>query len=180
MPQRGAVRHLPNVLTTLRLAAIPVFVGLLLQATHGRSWAAGLLFGGASLTDWFDGYLARRLDVSTRYGRLVDPLADRLLIASAAILLWHHGRVPLIAVALILGRDIVLLTGLGLAADRGYELSVVYVGKAATFLLMTALGVLMVTPTGALVPRAILYAGIALSLGAGAIYVATARRRLRA
>jgi CDP-diacylglycerol--glycerol-3-phosphate 3-phosphatidyltransferase len=180
MPRSGAVRQIPNILTTLRLLAIPVFVVALWTATHGRSWVAGLIFAGASITDWFDGYLARRLAVQSRYGRLVDPLADRLLIASAVLILWHRDRVPLVAVILILGRDAVLLSGLGLAAaERGYELSVVYIGKAATFVLMTALGLTMVVPADALVPRVLLYVGIALSLVAGAVYVVTARGRLR-
>jgi CDP-diacylglycerol--glycerol-3-phosphate 3-phosphatidyltransferase len=180
MPRSAALRQVPNVLTTLRLVAIPFFVVALWTADHGRSWLAGLLFAGACITDWFDGYLARRFEVQSRYGRLVDPLADRLLIASAVLILWYRDRVPLLAVILILGRDAILLSGLGVAAaEHGYELSVVYIGKAATFVLMTALGLTMVVPVGAIVPRVLLYVGIALSLAAGAVYVVTARGRLR-
>jgi CDP-diacylglycerol--glycerol-3-phosphate 3-phosphatidyltransferase len=178
--RRGAIRHLPNALTALRLIAIPFFIVLLWDAPDGHSVAAGLLFGFASVTDWFDGYLARRLDVSTRFGRLADPLADRLLIASAVILLYHHDRVPLVALLLILGRDLLLISGLTLAADRGYELSVIYLGKTATFVLMGALGLIMLTEPGAVIPDLLLYIGIALSLAAGAVYAVTVGRRLRA
>ena len=174
-----APRHVPNVLTVARLVAIPFFVVLLLDADGGHSVAAGLLFGAASVTDWFDGYLARRLDVQSRFGRLADPLADRLLIAAAVLLLWHHDRIPAIAAILVLGRDLVLLSGFGLVADRGYELSVIYLGKTATFVLMGALGLLMLTRPGTVVPDLLLVVGIALSLAAGAVYVVTVARRLR-
>jgi CDP-diacylglycerol--glycerol-3-phosphate 3-phosphatidyltransferase len=175
----GPLRHVPNVLTGLRLAAIPFFVALLLHADHGRSVAAGVLFGVASATDWFDGYLARRLRVQSRFGRLVDPLADRLLIGSAVLLLWYHDRVPLLVVVLVLGRDLILLSGLSLAADRGYELSVIYLGKTATFVLMGALGLMMLLPRGAVVPDVLLWVGVMLSLAAGAVYVATVIRGMK-
>jgi CDP-diacylglycerol--glycerol-3-phosphate 3-phosphatidyltransferase len=176
---RGPLRHVPNVLTALRLAAIPFFVALLVHATHGRSIAAAVLFGVASLTDWFDGYLARRLQVQSRFGRLVDPLADRLLIGSAVVLLWYHDRIPLLVVALVLGRDLILLSGLSLAADRGYELSVIYLGKTATFVLMAALFLMMLLPGGAVIPGILLWVGVALSLTAGGVYVVTVIRGMK-
>ena len=121
----------------------------------------------ASLTDWFDGWLARRYGSFSRFGRLADPLADRLLIDSAVILLWHHGRLPLLAPALILGRDLVLALGIGSAARHGYELSVVYLGKTATSVLMVGLGFMMLLPRSASWPPVLFWAGLALSLAAG-------------
>ena len=147
------MRHVPNALTIARLAAIPVFIVVLWDASGGHSVLAALIFGVASLTDYLDGYLARRLNVQSRFGRLADPLADRLLIASAVLLLYYHDRVPLLVPLLVLGRDLVLLSGLGFAADKGYELSVIW-------------------------PDVLLYIGIGLSLAAGAVYVATVSRRL--
>ena len=167
------------MLTAARLVAIPFFIVLELGASGGHSWPAGLLFAAASLTDWFDGYLARRLNVSTRFGRLADPLADRLLIASAVILLWHHDRVPLLVLALVIGRDLLLVGGLSVAADRGYELSVLYLGKTATSVLMAGLGLTMFSHAGATVPAVVLDVGVALSLAAGGVYVATVARRYR-
>ena len=132
--------RLPNALTIARLAVLPLFWWVLLEAENGRSALAFVIFGLASLTDWFDGWLARRYGSFSRFGRLADPLADRLLIDSAVILLWHHGRLPLLAPVLIIGRDLVLALGIGSAARHGYELSVVYLGKTATSVLMVGLG----------------------------------------
>ncbi len=176
---RGVVHHLPNALTAARLLAIPFFVVLELDARGGHSWPAGLLFAAASLTDWFDGYLARRLNVSSRFGRLADPLADRLLIGAAVLLLWHNNRVPLLVLALVIGRDLILIGGFSVAADRGYELSVLYLGKTATFVLMMGLGLIMFSHPGATVPDVVLDVGVVLSLAAGAVYVVTVGRRLR-
>jgi CDP-diacylglycerol--glycerol-3-phosphate 3-phosphatidyltransferase len=175
---RAWVRHLPNTLTVLRLVALPFFVVVLWQAPQGRSTAAFVLFAAASVTDWFDGYIARRFDVSTRFGRLADPLADRLLIGSAVLLLWWHGRVPVLVVVLVLGRDLLLLSGLGfVAAERGYQLSVIYVGKAATFVLMSALGLMMLTTS--VIADVLLWVGVTLSLTAAAVYIVTASRTMK-
>jgi cardiolipin synthase len=175
----GLLRHVPNALTCLRLLAIPVFVWLLAGADDGESVAAAVIFGLAAVTDWLDGRLARRFGVQSRFGRIVDPFADRLLIGAALILLYYHDRVPLVALLLIFGRDLVLLSGFAAAADRGYELSVIYLGKAATFVLMTSLWLLMVTPASAEWPLFLLYVGIGLSLAAGVVYMVTVPRSVR-
>ena len=91
---------LPNALTIARLAVIPVFVALLLTAEDGQSWPAAILFGAAGVTDQIDGWLARRWHVESGFGKIADPLADRLLIDAAVILLWHFGRLPWIALAI--------------------------------------------------------------------------------
>jgi cardiolipin synthase (CMP-forming) len=179
-PPQGLVRHLPNALTCLRLVAIPIFVWLLATSDDGQSIAAAIVFGIAAVTDWLDGRLARRYGVQSRFGRLVDPLADRILIGAALVLLYYHDRVPLWALVLIFARDLVLISGLAAAADRGYELSVIYLGKAATFVLMAALWLIMVTPPSADWPLVLLYVGIGLSLAAGVVYLITVPRAVRA
>ncbi len=78
--------QLPNALTVLRLALIPLFIVLYLRADDGSSWAAGWVFLVAGVTDQIDGFLARRWHVESQFGRLADPLADRLMIDAAAIL----------------------------------------------------------------------------------------------
>jgi CDP-diacylglycerol---glycerol-3-phosphate 3-phosphatidyltransferase len=171
--------RVPNALTVARLVALPFFWVLLAGAPDGRSVAAGVLFAAASLTDWFDGFLARRLQYSTRFGRLADPLADRFLIDSAVLLLWWHDRLPLIVPVLILGRDITLLIASRRAAARGYELTVIYLGKAATAILMVGLGLIMVTHQSARWPTYVVEVGLGLSLLAGALYLGTVRSRLR-
>ena len=92
-------QQLPNALTLARLVVIPVFAVLLLTSDGGRSWAAAIVFGAAALTDQIDGFLARRWRVESSFGKIADPLADRLLIDTAVILLWHAGRLPWVALA---------------------------------------------------------------------------------
>ena len=90
-------RHIPNALTIARFAAIPVFAWLYLRAGDGAAWGAGLFFAAAALTDQIDGYLARRWDVHSAFGKVADPLADRLMIGTAVVLMWATGRIPLAA-----------------------------------------------------------------------------------
>src|SRR6266699_153458 len=86
--------QLPNALTLLRLALIPLYVVLILAATGGRSWPAAIVFGAAGITDQVDGFLARRWHVESGFGKVADPLADRLMIGTAVLLEWHAGRLP--------------------------------------------------------------------------------------
>lgn len=162
------VARLPNVLTVARLVALVPFVALLATATHGRSRAAAVIYVAAAATDFLDGYLARHAHASTRFGRIADPLADRLLINMAVILLVYHGRLPWWLGAPLLIRDAYLL----LVFERrrvATEVRVTRVGKTATALIMVSLGALMLTSAGWPVPM--FGAGIALSLTAGAQYL---------
>ena len=92
--------RLPNALTVGRLALIPVFVALMVDAGDAHSWPAGLVFGAAGITDQVDGFLARRWHVESTFGKIADPLADRLMIDSAVIMLIHADRLPWLALAL--------------------------------------------------------------------------------
>jgi CDP-diacylglycerol--glycerol-3-phosphate 3-phosphatidyltransferase len=171
--------QLPNALTIARLALIPVFVVLMVQAGHRSSWPAGVVFGIAGITDQVDGFLARRWRVESRFGKLADPLADRLMIDAAVILLYAYDRLPWAGLAVILGRDAVLLAGTGLLAPRGLEIDVNIVGKAATWVLYAAIFFRIVTNPATDWPLDLFWAGIALALVAGGFYVATAWRELR-
>jgi CDP-diacylglycerol--glycerol-3-phosphate 3-phosphatidyltransferase len=82
------LRQLPNALTVLRFLAIPVFAVLFLAAGDGPAWGAGVLFGAAAATDQLDGWLARRWRVESQFGKIADPLADRLMIGVAVVLMW--------------------------------------------------------------------------------------------
>ena len=137
--------QIPNALTIARLVLIPVFVVLMVQAGHDPSWPAGIVFGIAGITDQVDGFLARRWHVESRFGKIADPLADRLMIDAAVILLAYYGRLPWIGLAVIIGRDLMLLAGSRLLAPRGIELEVNIVGKAATWVLYAAIGFRIVT-----------------------------------
>ena len=160
-------RSIPNALTIARFAAIPVFVWLYLEAGDGPAWGAGIFFAAAALTDQLDGYLARRWHVESRFGKVADPLADRLMIGTAAILMLATGRIPLLAALVILGRDVLLVLGYRMLSPGGYELEVTFLGKTATWVLYAALGFVLVTEEGTTWPLVLLWIGIALSLGRG-------------
>jgi CDP-diacylglycerol--glycerol-3-phosphate 3-phosphatidyltransferase len=171
-------RSVPNVLTILRFAAIPVFAWLYLEAGDGAAWGAGIFFAAAALTDQVDGYLARRWHVESRFGTIADPLADRLMIGTAVVLMWATGRIPLAAAVIVLARDLVLVLGYKLVAPRGFELEVTFLGKLATWILYAALGLLLVTEEGTDWPHVVLWIGIALAIAAGVQYVLRARSAL--
>src|SRR5919206_3114607 len=167
--------QLPNALTLVRLALIPVFVALVLSSDQGHSWPAAIVFGVAAITDQIDGFLARRWRVESQFGKVADPLADRLMIDTAVIGLWHAGRLPWIALV-IPARDLVLLAGYRLVVERGYDFSVNLAGKVATWLLYAALAFVMVTHDGDGWPLWIFWAGVALAALAVAGYALKARR----
>jgi len=172
------VRRVPNALTIARLLMIPAFVGLVLASDGGHSWPAAIVFGAAGVTDQIDGWLARRWHVESRFGTIADPLADRLMIDAAVILLWHAGRLPWAALA-IPARDVALIAGYRLVADRGYDFSVNLAGKAATWLLYASLAFILVTRKGTDWPIWIFWAGFALAAVALAGYLLKARREVR-
>src|SRR5215510_12228770 len=139
---------IPNLLTIGRLILIPVFVVLLLTSDGGHSWPAAIVFGVAGVTDQIDGWLARRWRVESEFGKFADPLADRLMIDAAIVVLWLEGRLPWEALLLILARDGLLIGGYKLVAGRGYEFSVSLLGKLATWVLYASLAFVMVTHEG--------------------------------
>jgi CDP-diacylglycerol--glycerol-3-phosphate 3-phosphatidyltransferase len=172
--------HLPNALTILRLALIPVFVVLALAADGERSIPAAVVFGLAGITDQVDGWLARRWRVESEFGRFADPLADRLMIDAAVILLWLGDRLPWPALAVILARDGILLAGTPAAVRRGYEFSVSLLGKLATWVLYAALVAVLITSEGADWPLWLFWTGVGLALAAAVFYVGRAARTVRA
>jgi CDP-diacylglycerol--glycerol-3-phosphate 3-phosphatidyltransferase len=170
--------QIPNALTIARLILIPVFVALLVTADGGRSWPAAIVFGVAGVTDQVDGWLARRWRVESSFGKIADPLADRLMIDAAVILLWHAGRLPWVALA-IPARDVALVAGYKLVVGRGYDFAVNLAGKAATWLLYASLGFLMVTRADADWPLWIFWTGVALAAVSLVGYLLKARREVR-
>jgi CDP-diacylglycerol--glycerol-3-phosphate 3-phosphatidyltransferase len=171
----ASLAQLPNALTLFRLVLIPVFVGLVLASDEAHSWPAAIVFGLAGVTDQVDGFLARRWRVESQFGKFADPLADRLMIDAAVILLWHADRLPWVALV-IPARDLVLLVGYKVAVKRGYELEVNLAGKAATWLLYAALGLALATHKGDDWPLWIFWAGIGIAVVASVQYAIQARR----
>jgi len=170
--------QIPNALTVFRLILIPVFVALLLAADGGHSWPAAIIFGVAGVTDQIDGWLARRWRVESRFGKVADPLADRLMIDAAVLLLWHAGRLPWVALA-IPARDLALIAGYKLVVGRGYDFSVNLAGKIATWLLYASLAFVMVTREGTDWPLWIFWAGVAVAAVSLLGYLLKARREVK-
>jgi CDP-diacylglycerol--glycerol-3-phosphate 3-phosphatidyltransferase len=171
--------QLPNALTIARLALIPLFVVLMVAAGHKPSWPAGVTFGIAGITDQVDGFLARRWRVESRFGKLADPLADRLMIDAAVILLFAYDRLPWAGLVVILGRDVVLLAGSVFLVPRGIEVDVNAIGKAATWVLYAAIFLRIVTHRATDWPVDLFWAGLALALTAGLFYLRTAWGEVR-
>jgi CDP-diacylglycerol---glycerol-3-phosphate 3-phosphatidyltransferase len=121
--------NLPNLLTVARILLIPVFVLLFLTPTPNRSIAAALVFVIAAVTDLLDGYLARRRSQITTLGRLLDPIADKLLVLSGLILLVQFQRVGAAVAILIIAREVTVTGIRGVAASRGIVLSAETTGK---------------------------------------------------
>jgi CDP-diacylglycerol--glycerol-3-phosphate 3-phosphatidyltransferase len=169
--------QLPNALTVARLVVIPVYAVVILSSIHGHSWGAAILFTAAAVTDQVDGFLARRWHVESQFGKIADPLADRLLIDVAVILLWHAGRLPWVALA-IPARDLLVIGLTPLALGRGYRFEVNMLGKVATWLLYASLALVMVVHADW--PRWIFWAGFVLAVAAVALYVRKARQEIGA
>jgi len=170
--------QLPNALTIFRLGLIPVFVALLLASDDGKSWPAAIVFAVAGATDQVDGFLARRWEVESAFGKIADPLADRLMIDAAVLLLWYLDRLPWVALA-IPARDVLLMVSTPFAIRSGYRFEVNFLGKAATWLLYASLALLMVTSPGTDWPLWIFWAGFGLAVASLIVYLVRAGREVK-
>jgi cardiolipin synthase len=132
----SAIVTIPNALSLLRILAIPAVVALLVH--HGTEAWGLALFGLVASTDWIDGYVARRTHRVSDLGKVLDPVADRLALASALVALVVRGIFPLWAMLAIVARDATVLLGGLVLATRGVRIDVRRIGKAATFALMLA------------------------------------------
>lgn len=138
-PLSEEVKKLPNLLTLGRIVLIPPVIALLLLDTpEGNFWAM-LLFAVAAVTDWLDGYLARRQGLESLLGKLLDPLADKLIVQAVLIICAELGRIPGWFVVLLLSREIAI-TGLrAIASQEGLRIEVVQAGKMKTALQLVGL-----------------------------------------
>ena len=147
---RGQVTSLPNVLTYLRIAAVPAFVAslTLLEGNVARLLAFSL-FAAASLTDWLDGYLARAWHQQSALGSMLDPIADKLLVGAALLMLVHDRTidgVSIWAAVIVLCREI-LVSGLReYLAGLNVKVSVTLLAKWKTTMQMVALAILLIAP----------------------------------
>ncbi len=173
--------NIPNLLTLLRIFLIPVFVLVYLLPYEWCLLAAAGIFTLASVTDWFDGYLARRLNQSTKFGAFLDPVADKLMVAVALVLLVDaYGTVHLTVPAMVIvGREIVISALREWMAELGKRASVAVsmIGKLKTAFQMVAIILLLASPPAAswaLVGIALLYGAAILTLWSMVIYLRAA------
>ncbi len=162
----------PNVLSVIRLLFIPLFLYLFLGLGED-GWALVVLFVSGG-TDWLDGKLARALDQSSRVGALLDPLVDRLSVVSTLVAFVVRGILPWWVAAILVGRDLVLAGTMLIYRRRGLPPpDVIYLGKAATFVIMIALPVLLGSTGDSAVATVLAPLGYALIIWGTALYVWT-------
>lgn len=183
-PGVDRIATVPNVITLVRLACLPLFLWLL----FGRDdqMAAAVLLGALGATDWVDGFVARRFHQVSTVGKVLDPVADRLLMVTAVIAIIVHGAVPVWFGAATLAREVVVSAAVLLLASLGASrIDVLWVGKAGTFALMFAYPAFLLSDGNASwqVPfRAFAWfagiGGLALAWVAAAAYIPVARTAL--
>ncbi len=155
---------LPNLLTMARIAVIPALVSVIYIDGPITAWIAFALFAAAAVTDYFDGWIARARGQLSDFGRVFDPIADKLLVAAALLMLVAVARAPVIAVGLILLREI-LISGLREGLAGRIALPVSRLAKWKTASQMVAIGVLLIAP-------AIPAVGLLHAIGEGVLWFA--------
>jgi cardiolipin synthase len=141
--------QIPNLLTLVRVAACPILVLLL----HERSYELALyLFIAAGITDGLDGYIAKKFDCVTSFGAVLDPIADKLLIASAYIMLAILGDIPFWLLIVVMFRDLVIIVGYLILVVMGHDLPMrpTYMSKINTFMQISLMGAVLVEKSGLL------------------------------
>ncbi len=178
---------IPNLISLLRLLAVPWFLWLLLH--DDRPIAAGILLAVLGATDWIDGYIARHFDQGSKIGKILDPVADRVLLVAGAVALLIDGSAPRWVLIVVLAREVVISVGtVWLAAMGARRIDVQWVGKAGTLALMFALPMFLwldnVSPgvghdVLAVITWSFTIGGLVLSYYAAAGYIPIAREALQ-
>lgn len=150
-PRRSSIRqdaiNLPNLLTMLRIALIPVVLWLLADGTPEANFWAAMVYIGTALTDLIDGYLARRWGQISVLGKFLDPLADKLLVMATLVFLAYLGRLPflgVVAVIIMVGRELSVTALRTIAMSEGVVMAAMRAGKDKTALQMVAILMLIV------------------------------------
>lgn len=168
---------LPNAIGFLRLALIPVFLAVALESGDGREATASALYAVIGGSDYLDGLAARVTGQYSRLGTLLDPLTDRLLVVSGVVVTWHFELLPRWALAVLAARELLMLGLTQVALRRGLDLEINQAGRWAVWPTMFSIFLAMVSVTW--VAEALLYAGLALTLWATALYFRDGFRQIR-
>ena len=172
------VATLPNAIGFVRLALIPVFLVLALRSDSGTDALPAVLFAVISWSDYFDGMMARITGQYSRFGALLDPVVDRLLVISGVAVCWNFELLPRWAIAALVLREVFLLVVGLLAQRRGLELKINWPGRAAVWPTMSAIFFALV---GLLtLAEVLLYIGLALAWFAVVLYLRDGLAQLRA
>jgi cardiolipin synthase len=167
----------PNAIGFARLAGIPVFLILALSSGDGHSTAATVLFAVIGWADYLDGFAARLTGQYSRFGALLDPIIDRLLVVSGMLVCWHFSLLPRWAIALVVAREVFMLGLSRYGLSRGVEIKINWAGRigvaptmGAPFFAMAGVHWLALI---------LLYVGLALALLASALYVRSGVQQAR-
>ena len=170
----------PNKLTLFRIATVPIIVILLLFPTEICTFIAALLFSAAAITDYLDGFYARKRGLVSTLGKVMDPIADKLLVSSAFIMLTSLGWIPAWIVCIIIGRELAV-TGLrNIIAEKGEDVSASNLGKYKTgFQIAAIIPLMMHYPTWGLNVQVIgtlfLWGALVFTIWSGADYFIKSR-----
>ena len=172
------VATIPNAIGFARLALIPVFLVLALSSDSGTDALPAVIFAVISWSDYFDGIAARITGQYSRFGALLDPFVDRLLVISGVVVCWHFELLPRWAIAVLVFRELFLLVVGLLAQRRGLELKINWPGRAAVWPTMSAIFFALVGL--ATLAEVLLYIGLALAWFAVVLYLRDGLAQLRA
>ena len=168
----------PNVLTVLRILLVPVLVVALVDETSS-DWLAAGVFAAASLTDAIDGYIARSRKQITTFGKLMDPVADKLLIIAALVVLLSLDRIPAWIVMVIIAREFAVTVTRMAAVGQGVVISANWWGKAKTVVQVAAIFFVIAFDPTPLWVDGLVYAAVAITVISGIDYFFGLRRLLR-
>ncbi len=171
--------NLPNVLTLVRILLVPVLVVALLDETPNGDTIAAIVFAVAAVTDGLDGYFARSRESITTFGKVMDPIADKLLIAAALISLVSLDRVAAWVAMVIIAREFAV-SGLRVAAgQQGVVIPASVLGKAKTIVQVgMVMALIAANDSGAAWVQALVYLAVALTVVSGADYFLNVRKRI--
>jgi cardiolipin synthase (CMP-forming) len=164
---------IPNAIGLLRLGLLPVFLAVSLSSDSGIGVWPAVLFGVAGWTDYLDGIAARLTGQYSRFGTLLDPIVDRLLVMCGVIACWYHDLLPRWALAILVARELFMLVAGRAALRRGIELRVNMVGRLAIWPVLSALEFAFCGLET--LSTVLFYIGLAMTLVATAMYVRDAR-----
>ena len=173
--------NLPNKLTVLRMVLVPFFVATLLMSGTNEvmKWPALILFVVASLTDFADGYIARKYNLITNFGKFMDPLADKILTISGMICLIELGRIPSWIVIIIVARECIISGFRLIAAENGVVIAANYWGKfKTTFQMIMIILMIMNIPQLQIVTNIVMWIALALTIISLVTYISANKQIL--